>query len=204
VLSFEFLRYAVALACFLGVPAILIYWLLIHGLIGFWKKLGLAPTILIILTVINTCAVGMYLVRDRFMARDFGTSYPLMALGFVVVAAAYTMFLALKRKFSIKILTGAPEINPSKHAVKLVTDGVHGRLRNPRYTQMTISYLGYALIANYLIGYVMVAVWIVGIYLVVLLEERDLRARFGKEYEDYCARVPRFIPSFKKAPREPK
>jgi protein-S-isoprenylcysteine O-methyltransferase Ste14 len=32
------------------------------------------------------------------------------------------------------------------------------------------------------------------IHLVVLLEEPELRERFGAEYEEYCGRVPRYIP----------
>ena len=42
--------------------------------------------------------------------------------------------------------------------------------------------------------YVLAACWIPGITLVAVLEERELRERFGKEYEDYCSRVPMFIP----------
>ena len=57
-----------------------------------------------------------------------------------------------------------------------------------------LALLGWALIANYLAPYGVVALGTVTIYGVVLLEEKELRDRFGKEYEDYCRCVPRFFP----------
>jgi protein-S-isoprenylcysteine O-methyltransferase Ste14 len=32
----------------------------------------------------------------------------------------------------------------------------------------------------------------------IAMEERELRRRFGASYEEYCRRVPRFIPSLRK------
>ena len=55
---------------------------------------------------------------------------------------------------------------------------------------------GSALIANYLALYLIVALWLPGIYVIVLIEEKELRDRFGAAYDDYCRRVPRFIPRF--------
>jgi protein-S-isoprenylcysteine O-methyltransferase Ste14 len=56
--------------------------------------------------------------------------------------------------------------------------------------------LGSALIANYLALYLVVALWLPGLYFIVLLEEKELRDRFGPAYDEYCRRVPRFIPRF--------
>ena len=54
--------------------------------------------------------------------------------------------------------------------------------------------LGYALIANHLAPYVAVGAWVLAILAIVPLEERELTARYGSQYEDYRRRVPRFIP----------
>jgi len=61
--------------------------------------------------------------------------------------------------------------------------------------ELLIALLGYALIANYLASYLATALWYAGIYGIVVLEERELRAHFGATYDDYCRKVPRFLPS---------
>jgi protein-S-isoprenylcysteine O-methyltransferase Ste14 len=50
------------------------------------------------------------------------------------------------------------------------------------------------MIVNYLAIYIVFIAYIPVIYLVVLLEEQELRKRFGAAYEKYCREVPRFIP----------
>ena len=51
-----------------------------------------------------------------------------------------------------------------------------------------------ALFTNYLAIYVLALAIIPALYLVVVLEEKELRDRFGLEYAAYSERVPRFIP----------
>ena len=58
--------------------------------------------------------------------------------------------------------------------------------------QVALALLGYALIANYLAGYLVFAAWLVVMYPLVLLEERELRERFGEAYDAYCHQAPRF------------
>jgi protein-S-isoprenylcysteine O-methyltransferase Ste14 len=39
-----------------------------------------------------------------------------------------------------------------------------------------------------------VAVWVLLTRIAIALEERELRVRFGAGYEEYCRRVPAFVP----------
>jgi len=91
-------------------------------------------------------------------------------------------------------LSGIPELSKEKYPGKLLTEGVYSRVRNPRYIEALLWVTAYALFANYLGAYIVVVLSLPLIYFVVRLEERELRARFGTAYEEYCRRVPRFVP----------
>lgn len=58
----------------------------------------------------------------------------------------------------------------------------------------TLSARPGAVFANYLGAYVVAALTAPTIHLIVLLEEKELKARFGAEYEEYMATVPRYVP----------
>ena len=57
--------------------------------------------------------------------------------------------------------------------------------------------LGYAELRHAL--YAVLALWVPGIWLIAVLEERELRERFGAAYDAYCRRVPRFLPQLRNA-----
>jgi protein-S-isoprenylcysteine O-methyltransferase Ste14 len=65
--------------------------------------------------------------------------------------------------------------------------------------QFLIALLGWSLFANHLALYAVLALWVPGVWLIAVLEERELRERFGAEYDAYCRRVPRFLPRLRSA-----
>ena len=57
--------------------------------------------------------------------------------------------------------------------------------------------MAFALFTNYLASYGVFLLYLICLVPLVRLEERELLDRFGKPYEDYSARIPRFIPKFR-------
>ena len=75
-----------------------------------------------------------------------------------------------------------------------MTDGPYGVVRHPRYFGVLVGISGFALICSYLWLYLLVVASLPVGWFMIELEERELKERFGSEYDAYCRRVPRFFP----------
>ena len=78
---------------------------------------------------------------------------------------------------------------------KLVVRGLYAYTRNPIYVGVLTVVMGWALMfrAMNLLLYAL-SVGVCFHLFVLLYEEPHLRAEFGPEYEEYCARVHRWLP----------
>ena len=164
---------------------------------GFWRKLGRRATYAILILVSLVLAVAAFLLRDTILTVDYGTSLPLIMVGVVCYAVAIAIQIKVKRHLKFRILAGAPELDPSGKGGILLQDGIYSRVRHPRYLSFMFGMLAIAFFTNYLAMYILIPVSALALYLVVLLEEKELRNRFGADYVRYSERVPRFIPSMR-------
>ncbi len=187
-------RYYVALFVVVAMPSGFLFWFLIHPWTGFWRRLGHAWTYWIVGTLMAALMVGLVLIRHRLLAVEYGTRWPLIALAVVLFAAASVIALKRRKLLTTKVLVGLPQLAPDRHPGRLLTEGIYRRIRHPRYVEIILALAAYALFTNYLAMYLLVLASPAAVYLIVLLEEKELRQRFGAEYEAYCRRVPRFIP----------
>ena len=187
-------RYFVAVSVLVSLPPGLLLWFVIHPMAGFWRKLGAGWTYAILGLPVVGMMVGLFALRHQLVGTDFGTSLPLIALG--AICAAFGITIAVKRKkyLTMAILAGIPELSRGGEKGKLLTEGIYGRIRHPRYVEALLGVLGYALITNYLGMYILFVLTVPALYFIVVLEERELRDRFGSAYEEYSERVPRFFP----------
>lgn len=183
----------VSILLVLGLPVTVI-WYVIHPLAAFWRRVGAHWAYLTVCLLIAVVDLALWQWRDVLLAQRFGVQVPLVVLGALVTSAGVWVGVLRQRQLSsAATLLGGPELS-RHHRGKLLTQGVYARVRHPRYVEVTLGYWGMALMANTLAGYA-AAVLLVPVLLgIVVLEERELRQRFGAEYDDYCRRVPRFIP----------
>jgi len=77
----------------------------------------------------------------------------------------------------------------------LVTTGAYGVVRNPIYSSVTFFILPAVTLITLTWVYFVVSVFLyMGVMIFIGKEEKQLTETFGKEYEDYLARVDRMIP----------
>ena len=84
------------------------------------------------------------------------------------------------------------------YADNLVTGGFFAHSRNPLYLGNFLGIVGFFIVQGNLWACLIGISFYTFLYLsIVAAEETFLHGKFGSEYEDYCRRVNRFIPSFR-------
>ena len=187
------IRYVLAVLLVATIPPAIIWWYIIHPFVGFWRRLGPRVTNWIVGVSMVALMVVLGLGRRWLVGADLGTNWILVGLGLACFSVAIFIGLKRKRFLTTRILAGVPELDKDNPGT-LLSEGPYAVIRHPRYVEVLVGVLGYALAANHVGGYVVALLSAPALHLVVVMEERELAVRFGAAYEEYCARVPRYVP----------
>lgn len=119
-------------------------------------------------------------------------SWPLQALGLMLIATGTVVLLDSFARFALRGLGTPAPVFPTRC---LVVTGLYRHVRNPMYLGVVAVILGQSL----LLGNVRVLAYggfvCLAFHLFVLMyEEPTLRAKYGPEYEEFCRNVPRWVP----------
>jgi protein-S-isoprenylcysteine O-methyltransferase Ste14 len=116
----------------------------------------------------------------------------LRLVGVLLIAAGLTVLLDSFARFALQGLGTPAPIFPTRH---LVVSGLFRYVRNPMYIAVVSLILGQGLFFGSILVLEYGVVVFVGFYLFVLIyEEPTLLKSYGREYEEFCANVPRWIP----------
>jgi len=113
-------------------------------------------------------------------------------LGLPLVTCGAIILLDSFARFVVQGLGTPAPVFPTRH---LVVSGLYRYVRNPIYVAVLSVVLGQAILfgspAILVYG---LSLWIAFTLFMLVYEEPTLRRTFGKEYETFCANVPRWIP----------
>ena len=195
-------RYVAGCLLVIGLPPGLAWWFVIHPFVDFWRRVGVGRTFTIGTALALSSTIPLYIVRDAMLGSDLGTSWYMVGVAVVLLLATIGIALRRSRYLTMKTLAGAPELEAGGRGGTLLTEGPYSLTRNPRYIEMIFGVFAYAAFSNYLGTYLVCLGTVPVVHLIVILEERELRDRFGDEYEAYFARVPRYIPRWGRSVRD--
>jgi protein-S-isoprenylcysteine O-methyltransferase Ste14 len=186
--------YWLALLTVVMVPPFMLIWYVVHPFTGFWRRMGPFRTYTSLIFLIFPVMGLLFSMRGPMMRVHYGINWLLVALAIQFFAISMVMGIVRMKHLKPSVMLGLPEIGGKVGPGKLVTEGIYSMIRHPRYVEVWLGMVAIALFTNYLAVYILLAVFIPLTYGVVLLEERELRERFGEEHERYCGKVPRFFP----------
>ncbi|MEP3276344.1 MAG: isoprenylcysteine carboxylmethyltransferase family protein [Stappiaceae bacterium] len=142
------------------------------------------PPLLVLLGLICMAANHYFFSFPKLVLPPYNTSGLVMFVAGILAGA-----LGVRKFRSVKT-----NINPLRKPDLLVTDGIYRYSRNPMYLGQVFVIFGVAIYLGTLADIAIAA----GCFLVMDLwfirqEETVMRAAFGERFDDYCAKVRRWI-----------
>ncbi|MGC1106103.1 MAG: isoprenylcysteine carboxylmethyltransferase family protein [Candidatus Acidiferrales bacterium] len=182
-------RWAAAIVFFLQLPNPL-FWLVVHPQIGYWRGRLRAAYITALMASWGSVTICLIVFRYAVF-RSARPSDLQIGFGLLLIVMDIWLFERARRDLGTSRLIGKAELSGSG---EVVDTGIYSYVRNPRYVGMIASVIGACLLAATSLMWEICGVWLVLVLIVIGFEERELRARLGAPYIEYCRRVPRFIP----------
>lgn len=108
---------------------------------------------------------------------------PLMIIGLVIALSAV-----------MKFLMAGNDLDPNKPSNAFVVSGFYRVTRNPMYLGAVISFLGTVFLIQSL--WLLLATLTIALYFeryVIPCEEAYMKRRYGKDYNDYCLKVRKWM-----------
>jgi protein-S-isoprenylcysteine O-methyltransferase Ste14 len=177
------------LALYLPVP---VYMTWIHAGHGMWKRIGPASYVVHLALYAGMLAA---IIRAHEIWRWHAWPWPawISIAGVIPIAIAAYLAYETYRTIPVRTLLTFRQIRPAGER-RLIRTGVLGKVRHPRYVMYAFLAAGNFCVTGYPLVLASVAVTVLFLAITIHLEERELRAHFGEEFQEYRRSVPAFFP----------
>ena len=154
-----------------------------RGILGwslyfFWMGLWFFPQPRIFLCVDKCVFVSLWIVKSSLINIFLG-------LIFIMMGSIFGLLGVLELSLSV-----SSHVEPDK----VVVSGIYSKVRHPQYLGGFLAHIGFSLLLSGYYSLLATPLVFVLLYLMAIVEEKYLLARFGDIYREYMHRVPRFSP----------
>lgn len=165
-------------------------WLIVHGGVERWRK-GSRMRIMLTWPAL-WLAFGAFTWPWRNVTLysepwSWLAALPLFAVGGWI-------YYVTHKDFSRGQLIGRAELEPEKAEQRLVSTGLHARVRHPIYLGHLVMMFAWSIGSGLMVPYGLTAFAILAGAIMIRWEERELERRFGDAYRTYKERVPVIVP----------
>jgi protein-S-isoprenylcysteine O-methyltransferase Ste14 len=171
------------------------FWLMIHPRAHHWRNRVRSP-FRVLLPAWITMWIGLGGLTGPWrhvMLYSTPWTWTPAALLFACGVFLYTRAGA---HFSGAQLSGLPELRPNHSDGRLVTTDIRARVRHPVYLAHLCEMLAWSIGTGLLVCWILTAFAILTGAVMIRMEDKELRARFGNEFDAYRKRVPAILPKF--------
>lgn len=170
-----------------------LFWIPVHGLSRFFKKIGIFTYLTPLITWLPVVAL-IYLGRSWILSHRFEFPVVLRGIGWIIFILGMFLQLWTLRLLGGLGIIGLPEVTQFAKS-RIITSGPFSVIRHPTYASHTIMYAGVFLLSGVIAVSVITLLDLIIINAFVIpLEDRELVARLGEQYRQYKERVPAFFP----------
>jgi protein-S-isoprenylcysteine O-methyltransferase Ste14 len=170
-----------------------IFWLAIHPFTHFWRRQQRSAFRVLLpfwAVVIAVALLATYPLFPQQLYRAWIALIP----GGILAGLAIKVYRGISKDFRREQVIGQAELEPGKHEQKLVSSGLHGRIRHPFYLAHLLMLLAWTVGSGLTALYLLAGIAIVSGAVMIWLEERELEQRFGDAYREYRRHVPALLP----------
>ena len=133
------------------------------------------------------------ILQDLFLAIPIiSFEVPLIHLIIFIPIILIVLWIALKGVSEVSL-----KVAETHRAEKVITTGVYSVIRHPQNLGAVLAHVGISILLSALYSLLFTPLLVIYIYFISWKEEIELIKEFGKDYEEYKAKVPMFIPKIK-------
>jgi len=170
-----------------------LFWFMVHPCAHKWREHERSP-FRVLVPAWLTMWVGIGAITGHSRNVHFYSTPWTWIPALMLFASGIFLYSRSGAHFSWAQLGGLPEVRNGHRDERLITTGIHARVRHPVYLGHLCEMLAWSIGTGLMVCWGLTAFAMVTGAVMIRMEDAELKRRFGKQYLDYQAKVPAVVP----------